>query len=262
MKHKNEVKYTQFIRTLTVGFSIIGLMSISLNAQKVIKISGSVPFKEQYFDNNLAAIKEKTKLSIEVIGNGTDRGISDVIEGRSDAAMLAAPLADIAKKMNEKKTGYVDLSLFKETKIGDCEIVLIVHPSNKIKSLTAAQAIGLLSGTIKNWKEVGGSDQAVVVAVAMPGNGIRTSAEKQLLKDIPFALDARQVTNPAQVATVISQFPGGIGPLGISMLDPKVTKINLTDKKIIAPMLILTKGEPSTDIQAIIKELKNTTGVK
>jgi phosphate transport system substrate-binding protein len=225
-------------------------------AQKTIKISGSVPFKEQYFDSNLAAIKEKTNLLIEVVGNGTDRGIADLIDGRSDVAMLAAPLTDIAKKMNEKKPGYVDVSLMKETKIGDCEILLVVHPSNGIKSLTSAQAISILGGKIKNWKEVGGSDLPIAVVVAMPGNGIRTTVEKQLLKDVPFATDARQVTNPSQVIAVVAQLAGGIGPLGVSMLDPKISAVKISDKKIIAPMLLVTKGEPSADITAIITTLK------
>lgn len=233
-----------------------GLVTALVFAQKTIKISGSVPFKEQYFDANLDAIKQKTNLNIEVVGNGTDRGVADVIEGRSDAAMLAAPLADIAKKINEKKPGYVDISLFKETKIGDCEIVMVVNPVNTVKTLTAAQAVGLLSGSIKNWKEVGGADIPVVVAVAMPGNGIRTTVEKQLLKDATIVSDARQVTNPAQIIPVIAQLPGGIGPLGMSMLDPKVTVVKMTDKKIIAPMIMMTKGEPSADIAVLIAQLK------
>ena len=204
----------------------------------------------------LCAMKEKNEVVIDVVGNGTDRGIADVIEGRSDAAMLASPLADIAKKMNEKKTGYVDIGSYKETKIGDLEIVLIVNPTNGVKALTAAQAVGLLSGTIKNWKDVGGIDQPVVVVVAMPGNGIRTTIEKQLLKDALFSTDARQVTNPGQVVTVVGQLTGAVGPVGVSMLESKVIQIKISDKKIIAPMIIMTKGEPTAEIISIINILK------
>jgi phosphate transport system substrate-binding protein len=243
-------------KIIALGFILTGLFTVTSFAQKTVKISGSVPFKEQYFDHNLDAIKEKSKLLIDVVGNGTDRGIADVIEGRSDAAMLAAPLSDIAKKMNEKKPGYVDIGSYKETKIGDIEIVLVVNPSNGVQALTAVQAVGLLSGTIKNWKDVGGVDQPVVVVVAMPGNGIRTTIEKQLLKDVQFSTAARQVTNPGQVVTVVGQLPGAVGPVGVSMLESKVTQIKISDKKIIAPMILLTKGEPSAEILSIINILK------
>lgn len=90
----------------------------------------------------------------------------------------------------------------------------------------------------------------------MPGNGIRTTIEKQLLKDAKIVADARQVTNPTQVATVIGQLPGGFGPLGKSMLDSKMTVLKLSDKKITAPLILMTKGEPSADILALIKQLK------
>jgi phosphate transport system substrate-binding protein len=241
---------------ITTAITTVTLLTIPVFAQKTVKISGSVPFKEQYFDPNLAAINEKTKLIIEVIGNGTDRGIADLIEGRSDVAMLAAPLADIAKKMNEKKPGYIDVTLLKELKVGICEIVLVVNTANKIDHLTSTQAIGILSGTIKNWKDVGGSDMAVSVVVAMPGNGIRTNIEKQLLKETPFAADSRQVTNPAQVITVVSQLQGGIGPLGMSMVDSKISVVKISDKKILAPMILVTKGEPSADVVKLVEVLK------
>jgi len=241
---------------LSIGVACICFHSAF--AQTTVKISGSVPFKDQYFDEGLDAIKAKTKLNIEVVANGSDRGVADVIDGRSDAAMLSSHIADIAKTMNEKKPGSVDVSKFKESKIGDCEIVLTVHPSNSVKTLTSAQAVGLLSGTIQNWKEVGGSDLPVVIVVAMPGNGIRTTTEKVLMKKTPISSTARQVTNPAQVADVVAQMPGAIGPLGLSMLEnKKVSALHLSDTKIIAPMLIATLGEPSTDVSAIIEALKS-----
>lgn len=243
-------------RLLTTAIVTTILFTIPTFAQKTLKISGSVPFKEQYFDPNLKAINEKTNLTIEVIGNGTDRGIADLIEGRSDVAMLAAPLADIAKKLNEKKPGYVDVTLLKELKIGICEIILIANNSNSIKNITSAQAVGILSGTIKNWKDIGGSDMPVSVVVAMPGNGIRTNIEKQLLKELPFSADARQVTNPAQVITVVAQLPGGIGPLGMSMVDSKISVVKISDKKILAPMILVTKGEPSADVVKLVEVLK------
>jgi phosphate transport system substrate-binding protein len=223
---------------------------------KTIKLSGSVPFKEMYFDANQSAIEAKIGCTLEIVANGTDHGVMDLVDGRSNAAMMASPLADIANKLNEKKAGTIDVSLYTESKIGECEIELIVHPSNKLSNITAEQATALLSGKIKNWKDLGGNDQPVIVAVAMPGNGIRTTTEKQLLKKEQFTADARQLTNPAQVAAVVAQLPGGIGPVGKSMLKDGDKVLKITDKQIVAPMIILTKGAPSSDIQKLIEALR------
>jgi phosphate transport system substrate-binding protein len=226
------------------------------SAGKTIKLSGSVPFKEMYFDQNQSSIESKTGLTLEIVANGTDRGVIDLKEGRSDAAMMASPLEDIAKKLNEKQPGTIDITQYKESKVGECEIVLIVHSSNKLVSVTTEQAAALLTGKTKNWKELGGDDQPVIVAVAMPGNGIRTTTEKQLLKSVPFTSDARQLTNPAQVATVVAQLPGSIGPIGTSMLKNNEKVLKIIDKRIIAPMIMLTKGTPSADVQKLIDALK------
>jgi len=92
----------RFSQKVLVAFCLLFVSAFSVSSEP-LKVSGSVPFKEQYFDAHLPEIMAKTGLTIEVTGNGTDRGIMDVLEGRSQVAMLAAPLADIAKKLNEKK---------------------------------------------------------------------------------------------------------------------------------------------------------------
>lgn len=40
---------------------------------------------------------------------------------------------------------------------------MVVNKANTVKNLTKDQLIGIYTGTIKNWSEVGGSDNAIVV---------------------------------------------------------------------------------------------------
>ncbi|HLP76043.1 MAG TPA: substrate-binding domain-containing protein, partial [Candidatus Paceibacterota bacterium] len=156
---------------------------------------------------------------------------------------------------NAKKAGAVDTSKLKEIKLGVSRIALVVHPGNPVKKLTNAQAVDLLSGKVRNWKEVGGPDLAVVVVVAPSGNGTRTAVEKQLLKTTAFASDARTVPSPLQVPIVVSQLPGAIGPLGVSVLTGKVAAVKL-DSDIETGMSFAVKGEPTADVQKLVEAVK------
>jgi ABC-type phosphate transport system substrate-binding protein len=59
------------------------------------------------------------------------------------------------------------VSLLKETKIDESEILLVVPSSNAIKSLASAQTIRVLGGKVKNWKEVCGSNLPIELQCPM-----------------------------------------------------------------------------------------------
>ena len=55
-------------------------------------------------------------------------------------------------------------------------IAVVLNPANTVQGLTLDQVRGIFSGTIKNWKEVGGSDHAIAVISREAGSGTRSSA--------------------------------------------------------------------------------------
>jgi phosphate transport system substrate-binding protein len=234
--------------TLFAGFSLTAA------AQTPLRVHGAVVLKG-FIDAQVANLSTKTGLKLELAGNGADNGLLDLVGGRADVAMLSAPLEDVAAKINAKKAGTVDAAKLKEIKLGVSRIALVVHPSNPVKKVTNAQAVDLLGGKVKNWKEVGGPDQAVVVVVAPSGNGTRTAVEKQLLKSAAFAADARAVPNPLQVPIVVAQLPGAIGPLGMSVLTDKVTVLAL-ESEIQTELSFVVMGEPSADVQKLVEAVK------
>jgi phosphate transport system substrate-binding protein len=230
------------------------LCALVAQAQAPLRLHGAVVLKG-IIDPQLTGLTASTALKLELVGNGADNGLLDLVEGRADVAMLSAPIEDIAEKINAKKPGTVDTAKLKEIKLGTSRIALVVHPGNPVKKLSNAQAVDLLSGKIKNWKEVGGADQAVVVVVAPSGNGTRTAVEKQLLKTATFAPDARVVPSPLQVPIVVAQLPGAIGPLGASVLSGKVAAVAL-ESEIQTEMSFAVKGEASADVQKLVEAVK------
>jgi len=95
---------------------------------------------------------------IDVQMGGSSRGISDVRQGISDIGMISRPL-----KENEK-----DITAFPIALDG---ITMIVHESNPIDELTNEEIIGIYTGKITNWGEVGGSDAPITVVSKAEGRG-------------------------------------------------------------------------------------------
>jgi len=81
---------------------------------------------------------------------GSGGGIKAIQKGNTDLARTARPLKDA------EKPGLTEI-LF-----GKTPIVFATHPSvTGVKGLTLAQIAGIYTGTITNWKEVGGPDAKI-----------------------------------------------------------------------------------------------------
>ena len=69
----------------------------------------------------------------------------------------------------EEKTLYPDLVLTAFARDG---VALVIKADNAVSNLTKAQCTGILSGTITNWKDVGGADEPIMVIGRTEANAI------------------------------------------------------------------------------------------
>lgn len=89
-------------------------------------------------------------VKIDVKENATWRGIADVRQGTADIGMVARSM-----KADEK-----DLLASTIAKDG---ISVTIHRDNPVKSLTNQQIVNIYTGKIKNWQQVGGKNQPILV---------------------------------------------------------------------------------------------------
>src|SRR5262249_50860781 len=180
------------------------------SAQSVVKVTGSTTINAILFQPHKADIEKLAGVSIDVIGNSSSRGLTDLTSGRSDIAMISSPLAEIAQKLNEKTPGAVDASTLREFKIGESRLVFVVHPGNPVRSLTLGQVRDVFAGKITNWKDLGGADAPIGVVTEAAGNGMRTTIEDKIMGGVPFTPQARVVVNAPQMPVIVKQLPTAI----------------------------------------------------
>jgi phosphate transport system substrate-binding protein len=87
---------------------------------------------------------------VDVQTGGSGRGINDSRRGLSDIGLVSRPL-------QEDET---DLVAFPIARDGVC---VILHHSNPVSSLTDEQVAGIYTGTISDWKQVGGKAGPITV---------------------------------------------------------------------------------------------------
>jgi phosphate transport system substrate-binding protein len=240
-----------------IAFSVVALAGAA-EAQP-ISLNGSTTVTNLIVLPNKAAIEAASGQHIVVVGNGSQRGLADLVGGNAQIAMISAPLAEEVAKLNAGRPGSIDPSRLTAHAVGQSRVAFMVHPSNPVRSLSDAQLVDLLVGKIRNWKQVGGADQPVMVVAAQPGDGVRTLVEDRLLNGGALTKDTRVMPNAPQIPKVVEQVPGAIGLYTASALVSSVAELT-ADTPIVQPLILVTMGEESSEIRRIIGAVESVAG--
>lgn len=212
--------------------------------------------------------------SIQVQGGGSGTGLTQVSSGGADIgnsdifAEEKLP-ADKAKELVDHKVCVVGFAA-------------VVNPGVKVDNLTQKQLVDVFTGKIKNWKELGGDDQEIVIVNRPSSSGTRATFKKYALNGVDEA-QGKSLTEDSSgtVKKVVGDTKGAISYLALSYIDSTVKAlkyegVEATPENIAAGKYpiwsyehMYTKGEPkdltkafldyimSSDVQnTIVKKLK------
>ena len=200
------------------------------------------------------AFQDKYKdVTVNVAGGGSFTGMNQVAEGSVDIGDSDVNLPD-----EYKDKGLVDHKVVVEP------FVFIVDKANKVDNLTKDQVIGILTGKITNWKEVGGDDQKITLIHRAKSSGSRATISDVVLKGANFTDDAVIQDSNGAVRAAIASTPGAIGYVDAPYADDSVKVLKFDGVEYSAQNIIdgkypiygyghmYTRGEPTGAVKAFI----------
>lgn len=118
-----------------VGFAcfsigIIAVLVVSAAAAEPISLNGSTTVINTLVRPHLAEIEAASGQQIVVTGNGSQRGLADLMAGKAHVAMISAPLELEVDKINAKQPGAIDFVRLRAHVVGSARIVFAIHPDN------------------------------------------------------------------------------------------------------------------------------------
>ena len=239
------------------------------NADKYADLSGSVSMSGSTSMEKLAnAVAESfmekyPNVTVTAEFTGSSAGIESVLAGSVDIGNSSRNLKD-----DEKSAGAA------ENIVAIDGIAVVADPANKVEDLTKDQLVSIYTGETKNWSEVGGDDQAIVVVGREAGSGTRGAFE-ELLDIADACVYANELDSTGAVMAKVASTPGAIGYVSLDVVDDSVKALKLdgvdaTEENIKAgnyalsrPFVMATKGEISeqkTEVQALFDYLTSNEG--
>jgi phosphate transport system substrate-binding protein len=144
---------------------------------------------------------------IQVTGGGSGTGFAALQNQTTDlcnasrkirAKEIEACVKAFGKRPTEYKVALDGLSVY-------------VHESNPVKELSLDDLELIFTGKLKNWKEVGGKDEPIVVYSRENSSGTYEFFKEHVLKGKDFVSSAQTLQGTAQVLQAVAGEPKGIG---------------------------------------------------
>lgn len=237
---------------LMVGVSMAA-GTVPALADTSITVSGSTALLPLVKDA-AAAYQDKNKdVKISVSGGGSGTGINQ-------AAAKAVDIGD------SDITAPTQPSLV-DNRVAVIGFSVIAHPGVGVKGLTRKQIQDIFSGKVKNWNQVGGKDERIVVINRTRGSGTRAVFEKTIMA--PEKVSEAGLTEDATgtVLSVVKQTPGAISYAAFSgtkanpntVLELQIAGVEPTDANVQTGRYpfwsyehMFTNGKATPDVQKFI----------
>ncbi|MCL1969667.1 MAG: phosphate ABC transporter substrate-binding protein [Bacteroidetes bacterium] len=209
---------------------------------------------EEYLKTNKSA-------KVTVTGGGSGVGLSALLDGTTEIAMSSRKI-----KFDERSKFQQAGKTVVEKIIAYDALAVIVNPANKVSQLTREQLEGIYTGKIKNWKEVGGDDMAIVVYCRETSSGTYEFFKEYILKNKNYMSSVLSMPATGAIIQSVSQTKGAIGYVGLAYLNSgvKALKVSYDGKSFVAPSIETAKNKTYPVVRPLFfyYDKKTETNVK
>ncbi len=206
---------------------------------------------------------------VAVTGGGSGTGFSSLISGTCDIAMASRSIK--GKEISLANQKGINPT---EIKVALDGLAVVVNPANPVSKLTLDQLAGIFTGTISNWKDVGGKDEKIVILSREINSGTHVYFKEHVLRKgnadgkEEFAQSALLLSSSQAIADEVAGNASAIGYYGMGYISAKQKAIavakdasseyitptieNVVDGKypISRPLFIYVNGAP----QGLVKK--------
>lgn len=188
--------------------------SSSSDLEGTITAAGSSALKPLVDEASQKFIEKNPNVSITVDAGGSGEGLKQVSEGtvtigNSDVSAEEKLDADQAKELVDHQVCVVTMAPIVNKDVTEAGV----------KDLSTDQLIGIFTGQITNWKDVGGPDEDIVLVTRPSSSGTRAAFEKYALNGNAEAENKSMETDDSGVLLKnVSDTKGAIGYVALSYL--------------------------------------------
>src|SRR5215813_641474 len=184
--------------------SAVGLFAASGG---VVRVDGASTMKE--FGQRLTEwyAKKYPAVKFEVVAATPENSFAAMAGGKTEVVQSSRRVlnSEIEALRAGQGKKYVEIQV--ATEIAG----IAVNSRNPVKDLSLFQLRQVLSGSVKNWKQVGGNDAPIVIYGRDDTSGVRSFLEDEFMGDEGVSSSAKMFASNSAMFAALSKDPNGVG---------------------------------------------------
>lgn len=241
------------IATSVIALSLASCGGGSGSDSGTVSLAGSTSMEKLCEAMSESFMNENPDITVTAEYTGSGAGLESLASRSVDIGNSSRSLKD-----EEKEAGAV------ENIVAIDGIAVITDKENTVNNLSSEQLAAIYQGQIKNWSELGGNDEAIVVIGREAGSGTRDAFE-EILEVVDSCEYAQELDSTGGVLAKVASTPGAIGYVSLDVVDDTVNAESIdgvepTEEQILAgeyllqrPFVMATNGEISEQSDAVQK---------
>src|SRR5215469_5533717 len=145
-------------------------------------------------------------VAFQVEGSNATQGFSSLIENRGEIAQSTRKALDgeAGALRARRKLEFVEIPVATEF------AVIAVNAANPVRSLSIFELRAILSGQIKNWKQVGGGDRPIRLLGRDDSSEVRHLIDEEFMGDASFSDMIKALPTNTAVTAAVGDDPGAL----------------------------------------------------
>jgi phosphate transport system substrate-binding protein len=154
----------------------------------------------------------------DIQGGGSELGLQNLLAGKVDIAAVSW-----------KGGSEPDERGIQAVPIARDGLVILIHPSNRVRGLTLLQLRALYRGEMLDWAALNGPAEEPVIISREAGSGDRQAFEALVMGDDRVTLNARVMPTAQAVADYVARHPAAVGYTSVDQVHDGVRALPIEE---------------------------------
>ena len=220
-----------------------------VHAEEIVISSGSGPL-DSVINPVRNAFEKSSGIRLNILFGSASLAFRQFYKGVAEVAAVGTSFEELLEIMKKEGFEVKDAGSLRHVVLGKGMVRTVVNAENPVTRLSREQLKGIFTGSITNWKEVGGKDSPIIVVLSTLNPATIGAFRKVILDNEPFKKEVLELGHMDELRSAVEVNPEAITIGTSAVLGSGIKQVETPE--VFREVTLISRGEPSPKVKKFI----------